>query len=461
MENKALGIKEKAAFGLGAFGKDIVYMVVAGYLLYYYNVVLGMNSVFIGTVMMAARIFDAFNDPFMGIVVAKTKTKWGRYRPWILVGTILNAVTIYALYATPASMAESGQRVWLTVFYFAWGITYTLMDIPFWSMIPAITNAGKDREDMTSLARTCSGIGDAVPTVLTMVIVPILGAGTSMMNYRIGFKWWALIIAIVFVISEVVTFIYVPEKPVDTNIEATKVGEMFKALFRNDQAMTVVVSIILVYTALNLCSNLVLYFFQFDVGNEGAYSVFAAVAFGAQVLTMMIIPVLRKKFTKGNLFIAGFIVQIVGLFIFLFMAYAKIYTPESWMVLCIPGILIYAGYGILNVIMTVFLSDSVDYGELKHGSRDESVIFSMQTFTVKLASGVAIFLAGLVVDLVKLDTNATLQSAFTLSGLRLWMTIPSVILLVIGVIIYIKMYKLDDERMNDITSQLEEKRNNQ
>lgn len=113
---------QKCAFGFGAFGKDIVYMLISSYLLYYYNVVLGMSSVFIGTVMMAARIFDAFNDPVMGIIVAKTRTGWGRFRPWIFAGTVLNAVTIYALYATPESMGDSAQRVWLTVFYFAWGI---------------------------------------------------------------------------------------------------------------------------------------------------------------------------------------------------------------------------------------------------------------------------------------------------------------------------------------------------
>ena len=89
---------QKCAFGFGAFGKDIVYMLISSYLLYYYNVVLGMSSVFIGTVMMAARIFDAFNDPVMGIIVAKTRTRWGRFRPWIFAGTVLNAVTIYALY---------------------------------------------------------------------------------------------------------------------------------------------------------------------------------------------------------------------------------------------------------------------------------------------------------------------------------------------------------------------------
>ena len=95
MEGKmTLKAGQKAAFGFGAFGKDVVYMLIATFLLNYYNVVLGMNAAFIGLVMMGARVFDAFNDPIMGIVVAKTKTKFGRFRPWILAGTVLNALTI-------------------------------------------------------------------------------------------------------------------------------------------------------------------------------------------------------------------------------------------------------------------------------------------------------------------------------------------------------------------------------
>ena len=449
---------QKAAFGFGAFGKDVVYMLISSYLLYYYNVVLGMSSVFIGTVMMAARIFDAFNDPIMGIVVAKTRTKWGKFRPWILTGTVLNAVTIYALYAVPESMGDGSQRVWLTIFYFAWGITYTLMDIPFWSMIPAITEPGRDREGLSSLARTCAGIGDAIPTVLTMTLVPFLSASTEVADYRIGFRYWALIVAVVFVISEAVCVWAVPEKPMESDALATGVADMFRSLFRNDQAMTVVVSIVLVYTAINICGNLVLYFFQFDVGNEGAYSIFAAVAFAAQVFVMMIVPALRTKFTKSQLYVGGFIVQILGFLVILLMAFGGLYTPENWYILCVPGMMIYLGYGILNVIMTVFLSDSVDYGELKNGTREESVIFSMQTFTVKLASGLAVFLAGLVIDWIHLDKTAAVQSQDTLVALRLWMTVPAVILLIIGIFVFRKYYRLDDAKMEQIKQQLGEHR---
>ena len=125
------------------------------------------------------------------------------------------------------------------------------------------------------------------------------------------------------------------------------------------------------------------------------------------------------------------------------------------MILCIPGALIYVGYGMLNVIMTIFLSDSVDYGQVKNGTREESVIFSMQTFTVKLASGVAVALAGGVIEWIGLDTaDGAVQTAATLNGLRLWMTVPSVILLIVGMIVYKSLYKLDENKMDEIKAQI-------
>ena len=449
-----LTIRNKAAFCFGAFGKDIVYMLVNSYLLYYYNVVLGISSAFIGAVLMGARIFDALNDPIMGIVVAKTRTRWGRFRPWILSGTVLNALTVYALFAVPDSMKAGSMKVWLTLIYLAWGVTYTLMDIPFWSMIPAITEPGKDREQLSSLARSSSGIGDAIPTVLTMVVVPALSGTTALAGYRIGFRYWALIIAVVFTISEIVFVKNVPEKKPE-EMKSASIKEMFGSLLRNDQALCVVAAVILVYLALDIVGNLILYFFQFDLGNTDVYSVFTAGCFLAQVVFMMLVPVFRKKAEKLHLFAVTIVLQIAGFLILLAFAFSGIYRG-SWIVLMIPGILVYVAYGVLNVMLTIFLSDAVDYGEVKNGKREESVIFSMQTFTVKLASGVAAFLSGLASEWIGLDTEAAAQSAATLGGLRLWMTIPSALLLVVAFIVFRSFYRLSDKKMAEVTSKLRE-----
>ena len=441
--------RNKAAFGLGAFGKDIVYMLVSTYILNYYNVELGMDSVFIGTVLMAARVFDAINDPVMGIVVAKTRSRWGRFRPWIFTGTVFNAIVTYALFAVP-EMGDGAARAWLTIFYLIWGVTYILMDIPFWSMIPAITSPGPDREQLSSLARACSGIGDAVPAVLTTIVVPVLSGGAVAGHWRIGYRWWAMMIAVFFVLAELVFVLNVPERRVE-EMKAPGIRDMFSSLLRNDQALTVVSAIIMVYMELNIVGNLMLYFCQYDIGDSSTYSLFTAVGFSGQVILMAFVPALLTRTDKLKMFRYGIVFQILGYVLLLLCALTNVQKTVSWMILLLPSLIIYAGYGVLNVLLTIFLSDSVDYGEVRNGSREESVIFSMQTFTVKLASGIAVFLAGVVIRLISLDTEAASQTAATLTGLRMWMTIPSILLLIAAYIVFRVFYRLDDKRMEEIS----------
>ena len=461
-----LTARTKVAYGIGAVGKDMVYMLVASYILYYYNSVLGVSSVFIGTVLMAARVFDAFNDPIMGIVVAKTKTRWGRFRPWIFTGTVLNAVVLYAMFAVPESMGDGGMKAFLTVTYFAWGITYTLMDIPYWSMIPAITEPGKERENLSALARSCAGIGSAIPTVLTMIIVPAISGmyvaaeKLNITDYRIGFKWWALLVAVIFVISEAVCVANVKEKD-QVNVEAHGIGEMFRSLVTNDQALAVVVTIVLVNSALYITSNLLIYYFTYDIGSESGYALFSAFGGGAQILAMMLFPLFRKKMSKRKLFVHAVVYEIVGYALLLGCSLAgvtrmTVYGFACWYVLFIPGLLVFAGSGLLNVLITVCLADSIDYGEFKNGQRDESVICSMQTFVVKLASGVAVFFAGLAIKWVGLvqpeagSSEVIQQSNATLAGLSMVMTVVPMVLLVIGLIFFVKKYTLTEEKMKEI-----------
>ena len=151
-----LTVKEKVSYGLGAVGKDMVYMLSASYILYYYQDILGVKAYVMGIILLAARVFDAFNDPIMGVLVAKTKTKWGKFRPWLLIGTILNAVVLYFMFAAPPALDGAGLAAYAAIFYVLWGVTYTMMDIPYWSMIPAFTEGGKEREGLSTLARSVS-----------------------------------------------------------------------------------------------------------------------------------------------------------------------------------------------------------------------------------------------------------------------------------------------------------------
>ena len=293
--------KEKVSYGLGAVGKDMVYMLSASYILYYYQDILGVSAFAMGVILMAARIFDAFNDPIMGVVVAKTRTRWGKFRPWLLIGTVLNAVILYLMFAAPPALQGGGLVAYAAIFYILWGVTYTMMDIPFWSMIPAFTEGGKERENLSTLARSCAGVGSALITIITMLCVPALGAignsGASQREIeRAGFGWFALIIAVVFIVFIVITCLNIKEKST-VDVEAPSVGQMFKALISNDQAMTVVITIVLINCSLYITSNLLIYFFKYDIGGADwntNYVLFNTFGGGIQIISMMLFyPLLR------------------------------------------------------------------------------------------------------------------------------------------------------------------------
>ena len=452
-----MSVGGKIAFGIGAFGKDMVYSLSAYYLMYYYQDILKLSPSFVGTVLMVARIFDALNDPVMGALVARTRSRWGRFRPWLFSGTILNAFVLYALFAAPVT-TETWIMVWFTVAYLLWGITYTMLDIPYWSMIPAAAETTADREHLAVIGRTCAGVGGALITVFSMVAVSTLGQG----NEREGFRLMALIVAVAFVAAEILCCVMIRErKRGDT--KATRVRDMFRELIRNDQAVTVAVAIVLINVSTFLTTNMIIYFFKYDYGGadwQTCYTIFIGVGSSALVLGMMLLyPLLRRK-KVANEKIFTFAIQ------FAILGYAMMLTlcltgaSGKLVLMCIPGVLVFVCNGMLTVLTTVFLANSVDYGELMTHHRDESVTFSMQTFVVKAASGLAVFITGIGLDIIGLTGNAEEtgeiipQSASTLTGLRIMMNVLPMIGLILALLYFRKKFKLTDKRMAEITEQL-------
>ena len=456
---KEFGKKQFAAYGLGAVGKDMVYALSASYIMYYYQDILGLSATFVGFILMIARVFDAANDPFMGVVVAKTNSRWGKFRPWLFTGTILNAFVLYALFAAPA-VSGKALMIYFAVMYILWGVTYTMMDIPFWSMIPAVTSTIKDRENLSVVGRTCAGVGYALINVFTVMAVSKLGGGIE----RTGFRLFALIIAILFVIFILFTCFTIHEQKVE-NMQTTSVKEMFKALFNNDQAIVTVVTIVLINSALYITSNLLIYFFKYDIGGttwKDAYTLFTSVGGISQILGMMFVyPILRSKLSNTTIFKLSLCLAIFGyafLLALCLLGYSSVLT-----MLMVPGVMIFVSNGILTVLTTVFLANTVDYGEVKTGHREESVIFSMQTFVVKAASGLAVFITGVSLDMIGLTSKDGLGEGIPtfgspLLGLRLLMTILPIIGLVLALVLFTRKFILTDIKAEQIRKQLEEKK---
>lgn len=476
-----LSLGGKVSYGLGAVGKDMVYMLSATYILYYFQDILGVSAVAMGVILLVARIFDAFNDPIMGVVVAKTKTRWGKFRPWLLIGTLTNAVILYLMFSAPPHLDGAGLVAYAAVTYILWGVTYTMMDIPYWSMIPAFTNGGNERENLTTLARSCAGVGSAIISIATMMVVPALGSklgGTVpqelAMRYPAqqwtelnGFRYFTLGVAVIFIVFTLLTCVGVKEKS-NVDMKTASIGEMFKALVQNDQAMTVVVTIVIINVALYITSNLIIYFFKYDIGGtdwNAGYALFNMVGGGTQILAMMLLyPFLRRVCRLNNIkiFYVSVCMSITGYLVLLVMSSAGV---SSVVPMLVPGVLIMASAGVNNVIITVFLANTVDYGELKNNRRDESVIFSMQTFVVKLASGISAFIASMALHVLSLkqDTASIADEAIDFSlgvsaqskmGLRMVMTLIPIAGLVFAVLWFRKRYILNDQKVEEIAAEV-------
>ncbi|MBQ6108422.1 MAG: MFS transporter, partial [Thermoguttaceae bacterium] len=221
------------------------------------------------------------------------------------------------------------------------------------------------------------------------------------------------------------------------DVDSPSVKQMFTALVQNDQAMTVVIAIVLINCSLYITSNLLIYFFKYDVGGvqwEDGYTLFNTFGGGIQILSMMILfPLLRRFLSTIKVFNVSLIMAVGGYAVLLVLMMLGVTTLY---VLFVPAFFIFAAFGMLTVLTTVFLANTVDYGELKNNRRDESVIFSMQTFVVKLASGVSAMIAAVCVHIFSIGDDTVSLSASSILGLRMTMTILPIVGLLFAVFVF-------------------------
>lgn len=200
-----LSFKERYSFGIGALGKDLCYAVVSYYLMIYFTDSIGLAPLFVGNLFLVARLWDAINDTMMGMIVDNTRTKWGKFRPWILIGTVVNAVVLAFLFKKPAGLEVGQLNVYYSVMYILWGMTYTMMDIPYWSMLPSLSKTPEERNKMSVIPRIFASLAWLIMGGFGLAAVKFFGKG----NVTTGYEKLALVIAVVFVITTIITVVNV------------------------------------------------------------------------------------------------------------------------------------------------------------------------------------------------------------------------------------------------------------
>lgn len=444
--------KEKYSFGIGAIGKDAVYNIVAIYFMFYLTDVLGIGAGFIGALFFVARIWDAINDPIMGLVVDNTRTKWGKFRPWILIGTIVNSIILVFLF-TDCGLTGTQLYLYVSVMYILWGMTYTLMDVPYWSMLPNLTSDKKEREQISVIPRIFAALAGLAINSLGLQIVSTLGKG----NQKTGFLFFAIIVSVIFILTISITVKNTREhNSSQLNQEKTTLKQMMRVLIKNDQLIAFSALVSLSAIGQQIISSIQLYYFKYVTGSEGLFTVFVSFSGIATICGLFVFPKIVQKLSRAKVHILGCILPIMGILLLLI---AGLVAPQNSLLVGLSGIIYSFGGGFFSGSQTVALADIVDYGEYKLGTRNESVVFSMQTFLVKISTAFGGLLTGVILSTTGYVPNAV-QSASTINGLRVVMTVVPVIFILISIIVYKRFYKLNGDLLSKVIITLEEKRRN-
>lgn len=475
-------------YPLGTAGRDMVYALFTNYIMLFILYTRSLTAAQLGAVtaiMVAARIFDALNDPIMGNIIERTRSRWGKFKPWMLIGVLSTSVVVYLVFNT--DLTGWNFIIFFGVIYFMYSITYTMHDISYWGMIPALTKDGDERNSLTARATLFAGIGGTLASIL----IPLLTAGEFALggNAKTAYGRIALVICILAPAFILFPIFGAKENRDDMRKEAPKVSlkKIVKTIGGNDQLLW----ICLIFLLQEIGNGIVLggvgsNYIYFEFGYEGGlYSTFTTIGMAATAVLMVIYPALSKKYHRQPLVKFMGIAATIGYIIQLGCGVIMPSSTLKFWVLTFGFMLANLGQYGLYLIMMISIINTVEYNELKHGTRDEAIIASMRPFLTKLASSFTVIITTvsyLICQVTaytnrisELETQAetgaldaetkSAQIAAVIGevgktqkiGLLVAMTVIPCAFMLASVILYRKFYKLDEERYDEICSQLNSK----
>lgn len=465
-----LSQRSKWTYTASGLGRDMMYALYSTYLIVFFTDALGLSDwelLAIGVVIAVARIWDAINDPLMGIIIDNTHSKYGKFKPWVLIGAITSSLMFFLLFQ---DFGLSGGWLVLvfTIIYVMSDMTFTMNDIAYWSMYPTFTNDSKERENIGSKARIFANLG----MFITIALVPII-----YQNYAGGpkeaFFYIALVICSIYLISQVLVFFIVkpPKNPLAEVKQAkTSFKDVIRIIVKNDQLLVIIIAIFLFNTGYYITTSLGIYFFNYDFNKYGGaeFTIFSGILALSQLTALSLFPVLAKKITRKQIFTMAIGLIIIGYILFLLVGSV---LPMNMVVVGLAGFFVFFGEGFIQVSVLVMLADTIEYGQWKLKTRNESVVFAINPFVVKLATSMQILVvtatlawSGLNKQVINplteaRDAAAELGIPFTTDQARaliaanvtddmlLWLRVAMVVLpvfLIIGAyLVYRRFYKID------------------
>lgn len=476
---KGVQPKEALAYSLTGFGQNFVCTIIGSYLTIFMTdaLLFGSNDVTFGKravsgamavafLMLGTRVFDALNDPIMGSIVDRTRTKWGKCRPYLKWMAIPIAVMTILCFLPFFEAKSHLTFLIIAIIYVIWSMVYTVADVPYWGLSTCMTNDTIVRGNILTVARLVCTVGAGIVTVGVPIITQAVtskykGPDGSVLPEFIyqnanTLKWTYFICAVVFVVISIPMFFYgfknTKERYTTTDAPPS-LGHNFKLLFKNKQLLLVVLSGILGGARMVYTYTGGLYFAKYVLKNEGMYSLITLLVVPGGLVASILVPWMTKKFTKKWAYIAVHVLGAVVMFGMYFIGYD---APWKLVVCAIGLVLLGIPQGVNNIITYAMIGDTVDYLEWKTGERAEGICFAMQTFINKIGMAVGAFIGVMSYSWAGINPEASNGVYITAAGeTKLWtMLVLSGALSMVGTIIPMLFYKITEKKQKEMVDDI-------
>ena len=485
MEDLNIRKKNLIMFPLGTLGRDMVYYLFTSCIMTFVLFTRTLtNSQFaaITAIVVAARIFDALNDPLMGNIIERTRSRWGKFKPWLVIGIVSTAVVVYLAFNTKL---QGWSFVWFFgIIYFMYSITYTMHDISYWGMIPALSTDADARNQFTARATLCAGIGGT----LASVVIPMLTVGDKALGGSTvtAYGRIALIVVLIAPVFLAFTVFGVRENRDQTEAPPVSLKKIWKTIAGNDQLLWI--SLIFLLQQIGngfIVGGIGSTYVYFDFGYEGGlFSLFSIVGMSVTAFLMIFYPAISRKVNRKKFMGQLLAVSLVGYALMLcaglFMS-ASAGMAKFWCVTVGYMLSNFGQYG-YYLIMMISIINTVEYNEYKYGTRDEAIIASLRPFLTKMSSALIVLITNAsyiifgvtkytnqISDLENMSARGLMTEAEKISSisgviggiepgktlaLLLCMTVIPCVLMLVSYFLYKKHYKLDEDEYERICTEL-------
>ena len=403
--------KEGISYSLCGFGQNLICTVIGSYLTVFMTDAIGFKALPVAFLMLFARIFDALNDPIMGSIVDRTRTKWGKCRPYLKWMAIPIAILTIICFL-PIYPNNPGGFAAICVVYVIWSMVYTVADVPYWGLSTAMSNDTYRRGNLLTIARLFCTAGAGLVTVITPVITDNMTQGLDPLAKGDMLKWIYFVIAIVCCVVAIPLFFLGFKNTTERNVSMENppsLGHNLKLLFKNKPLMLIVLSGIGGAARMLFTYTGGLYFAKYIMDKESMYSLFTMAVVPGGLIASLLVPYFTKKVGKRNTYIWSHIIGGVAMLIAFIVGISidrGAYTSTATTVVLLIALVVAgipSGFG--NILTYAMIGDTVEYLELKTGERAEGICFAMQTLINKIGMAVGAFVGVLAYYMAGVEAN--------------------------------------------------------